>query len=93
MDCRSCHDATDLGVLRLNDGTSVGFDHAYRVCAQCHFEQGRDWIGGAHGKRLAAWTGTRVILSCPACHNPHAPRIESRWPVTYPRIPRTEVSP
>jgi len=92
MTCRGCHDAQNLNRLVLNDGSTVGFDHAYRLCSQCHFEQGRDWIGGAHGKRLATWQGRRVVQNCTGCHDPHEPTIESKWPVTYPRIPRVEVS-
>jgi len=89
MDCRSCHNPADLNTLVLNDGTPVGLDQVYRLCAECHFEQERDWAGGAHGKRVGGWNSERVILNCTDCHDPHAPAFESRWPVLYPRIPRT----
>lgn len=89
MNCRTCHDGNDLERLRLNDGSTVGFDHAYRLCVQCHFQQGRDWAGGAHGKRLAGWLGVRVVENCTACHDPHAPRFAPRAPEGTPRIPRT----
>ena len=88
MSCRTCHDAGGMDGLRLFDGTSVSFDHAYRLCAQCHFEQVTDWAGGAHGKRLAGWKGKRVVMNCAECHDPHAPGWDVRWPVAHPRIPR-----
>ena len=40
-------------------------------------------VGGAHGKRLSYWAGQRVVTNCASCHNPHSPRFEKRWPVTY----------
>ena len=88
MQCATCHDYGDLGQLKSALGP-VGFDHSYRVCAQCHFEQERDWAGGAHGKRLAAWKGRRVVYNCSRCHDPHAPAIAPQMPVMYPRVPRT----
>ena len=88
MTCATCHNFSDIDSLRKNNGASVSFDHAYQVCRACHFQQFRDWAGGAHGKRHAYWEGPRVIRSCTGCHNPHRPAFEKRWPVTYPSIPR-----
>jgi len=88
MDCRTCHNGANLDTLLLNDGTPIRFDHSYQLCTQCHFEQGRDWAGGAHGKRLEIWRGKRVIMSCTECHNAHAPQFDKRWPLAFPRIPR-----
>lgn len=80
MNCQTCHAEPSRGELRLLQGAAVGFDHAYRVCGQCHAAQERDWAGGAHGKRAAGWAPPRVSLSCTACHNPHAPAFDRRWP-------------
>lgn len=88
MDCFTCHHEDNLDALRLNDGSPVGFDHSYRMCTQCHFEQGRDWVGGAHGKRVGGWQGKRVVTNCTGCHDPHAPAFDQRWPRKFPRIPR-----
>lgn len=89
MDCQTCHDYTDLQQLRLSNGSAVGFDQSYQVCQQCHFQQVRDWAGGAHGKRLGGWRGQRIIKNCADCHDPHAPAFEPRLPVFGPTIPRT----
>ena len=89
MDCRTCHDSDDLSQLHTISGTTVDFDHAYTLCAQCHFQQAADWAGGAHGKRLAGWRGKRVILNCTECHDPHRPQIATKMPVAQPSIPRT----
>lgn len=88
MSCATCHSYTDIDSLRKNNGESVSFDHAYQACKSCHFQQFKDWEGGAHGKRHAYWQGQRVVRNCTGCHNPHRPAFEKRWPVTYPSIPR-----
>ena len=88
MDCQTCHDYADMRQLRLHNGSAVDFDQSYLVCQQCHFQQVRDWAGGAHGKRLAGWRGQRVIKNCADCHDPHAPAFEPRFPVQGPTIPR-----
>lgn len=88
MNCNTCHqDSRDS--LRLLDGSQVGFDRADKLCSQCHFQQGKDWAGGAHGKRVSGWNQAREILSCTACHDPHQPGFDQRFPHTFPRIPRT----
>jgi hypothetical protein len=40
-------------------------------------------MGGAHGKRVTNWAGTRVVKSCTSCHDPHSPLFKKRWPKTY----------
>lgn len=87
--CATCHRYDDLGTLRLIEGEPVDFDHSYRVCAQCHAPQARDWAGGAHGKRLGGWRGERVVQNCTGCHDPHAPAFPERMPLGFPRVPRT----
>ena len=82
LTCTTCHVAEDPSSLSLLGGPSVGLDQSYDLCATCHFEQRRDWQAGAHGKRLAAWSGPRVIESCTGCHDPHAPAFEVRLPAT-----------
>lgn len=89
MDCRSCHNSEDMDTLRLNNEGKVDFNHSYKLCMQCHFEQGKDWIGGAHGKRIAGWRGKRVIMNCTECHDPHDPSFKQHFPVGRPTIPRT----
>lgn len=87
--CDACHAPGDRSLLHGRDGVTYGLDEAYRLCAECHFEQARDWAAGAHGKRIGAWEGRRVVQSCTACHDPHDPAFEARIPEPGPRIPRT----
>ena len=88
MTCTTCHAASNLDTLALLQGQSVAFDRSDRLCAQCHSRQASDWVGGAHGKRLGGWAPPRVILACPACHNPHHPAWETRWPAVTGRRER-----
>lgn len=87
--CDACHAPDDRSLLQGRDGTTYALDEAYRLCAECHFQQAEDWAGGAHGKRIGAWEGRRVVRSCTACHDPHEPAFEKRIPDPGPRIPRT----
>jgi Doubled CXXCH motif (Paired_CXXCH_1) len=80
MTCTTCHASSDLDTLRMLQGATVAFDHSYRVCAQCHARQARDWAGGAHGKRAGGWAPPRAVAGCPACHDPHRPAWQTRWP-------------
>jgi len=81
--CNTCHNQDDRDFLVTSKGTKIDLDHAYNMCGQCHFRQKKDWIGGAHGKRVTYWAGERVVKNCTSCHNPHSPRFEKRWPSTY----------
>ncbi len=87
--CATCHTAEDPARLRAADGSPVGLDDAYLLCAGCHYQEADDWAGGAHGKRLAVWRGQRVVLNCTGCHDPHSPAFPQRIPHPGPRIPRT----
>lgn len=78
MSCATCH-APSAGLQTLA-GRAVEFDHAYQVCAQCHFAARADWEGGAHGKRAGGWTPPRLVFNCTECHDPHRPALETRWP-------------
>lgn len=81
--CNTCHHPLDRDFLVTEKGRKIDLDHVYDMCGQCHFRQKKDWIGGAHGKRVAFWAGERVVKNCTSCHNPHSPRFEKRWPATY----------
>ena len=98
MGCNTCHAAVDgtdgamdemgaVDKLATLTGAPIEFNHAYRVCAQCHQEQAKDWSGGAHGKRLGGWAPPRVVKNCTGCHNPHSPALEQRWPSRSSRLP------
>jgi hypothetical protein len=83
LSCFTCHNKEERDFLETEAGVKVDMDHSYQMCGQCHFRQLKDWVGGAHGKRVSHWAGQRVVLNCASCHNPHSPRFEKRWPVTY----------
>jgi hypothetical protein len=80
MSCTTCHASGNLDSLATLQGTPVAFDGSYQVCAQCHAPQASDWASGAHGKRVGGWAPPRVVLGCPACHDPHRPAWGTRWP-------------
>jgi hypothetical protein len=86
--CSTCHAPDNVELLALKSGERATLDHAYRVCAQCHFNQAESWAGGAHGKRLDGWQGRRVVMGCADCHDPHRPAIESRVPFRAPQLKR-----
>lgn len=83
LSCIDCHHPEDLDALEDKKGRKIDFDHSYQLCGQCHFRQKRDWLGGAHGKRVSYWAGDRVIYNCTTCHDPHAPKFAKRFPATY----------
>jgi hypothetical protein len=83
LDCIDCHHPEDRDFLEDKKGRKIDFDHSYQLCGQCHFRQKRDWLGGAHGKRVSNWAGDRVVFNCATCHDPHSPRFEKRFPATY----------
>lgn len=81
MDCTTCHDENQVNSLRSIKGVEISYDESYKQCAQCHSTQFKDWVGGAHGKRLGGYVPPRTINSCVNCHNPHTPAFAKRWPV------------
>jgi hypothetical protein len=85
--CGTCHAADEVNMLVLFSGERLTLDHAYRLCAQCHFSQVDDWAAGAHGKRLDGWRGQRVVMGCADCHDPHNPQLEARIPYPGPILP------
>lgn len=91
MQCTTCHSRQRMNLLHTLNGRPVELNHSYQLCAQCHSVQAKDWSGGAHGKRLGGWAPPRVINNCTACHNPHQPRLEKRWPSRASRLPRSSI--
>ena len=83
LSCYTCHKRDERDFLVTEKTYKVDMDHSYQMCGQCHFRQKKDWVGGAHGKRISYWTGQRVVKNCTSCHDPHSPRFEKRWPQTY----------
>lgn len=83
LSCYTCHNRKERDYLTSEVEEKLDMDHSYELCGQCHFRQKKDWVGGAHGKRVTYWAGERVVKSCASCHNPHAPRFQKQWPVTY----------
>jgi len=86
--CSTCHAPDNVELLTLKSGERATLDHAYRLCAQCHFSQADAWAGGAHGKRLDGWQGRRVLMGCADCHDPHKPALEPRIPFRAPQLKR-----
>jgi len=83
LSCFTCHKQDDRNAFETEEGVTVDMDHVYELCGQCHFRQKKDWIGGAHGKRIDHWAGQRVVANCTSCHDPHSPLFKKRWPETY----------
>ena len=85
--CSKCHNNQPVPIAQsaeMAHGT-IALDHGSEdrplSCYTCHNK--KDWVGGAHGKRIANWAGQRVVKNCTACHDPHSPRFKKRWPATY----------
>lgn len=85
--CLECHDAEHRDMLVRIADVPVSFERADRVCAKCHFQQQRDFLHGAHGKRVGGWRGERVVWPCVRCHDPHAPAFAPRAPMAGPGLP------
>lgn len=83
MACTSCHSPEDVSQLHTITGSTVHLNESHQLCAQCHSTQHKDWLGGAHGKRLGGWVSPRVSNTCVNCHNPHQPAFPKRWPARY----------
>ena len=83
LSCFTCHEEGARDFLTTEKGITIDMDHSYKMCGQCHFRQERDWVGGAHGKRISFWAGNRVVKNCVSCHDPHTPLFKKQWPVTY----------
>lgn len=84
--CFTCHDLSGKGGLKTLEGEKLEFGDAYVLCSQCHVDQARDWVYGAHGKRVSGWQDKRRVLSCTACHYQHRPALKARAPGGGPAI-------
>ncbi len=80
MNCFTCHNSDNLNQLHSITKQDISFDKSYNLCGQCHSTQKKEWLGGAHGKRIGGWAPPRTSRTCVNCHNPHSPAFESRWP-------------
>lgn len=83
MNCLTCHNGEDMNHLKSLTGTQIDFNRSYKLCAQCHQKQFKDWAGGAHGKQIESWAPPRASMTCVNCHNPHKPHFESKFPERY----------
>ena len=86
--CLDCHAGENRNALKTLAGEEVGFDEAYQVCGQCHYQPQKDWFYGAHGKRVDNWQGERELYNCTHCHNPHDPAVRPRAPEPPPPVRR-----
>jgi hypothetical protein len=86
MWCLDCHLAKDREWLHTLGGEKIDFDDSPRLCGQCHGARHRDWAFGAHGKRVADWTGERQLYACTHCHDPHQPGLLPRAPSKKPPL-------
>ena len=86
--CYDCHNPDDQDTLSTSSTVErheVSYDESHLLCAPCHSLQHREFVYGAHGKRVGNWRGERTLLNCTACHDPHSPAIKARAPL--PPIP------
>ena len=84
--CTSCHDLENRNFLTTLLDELVDIDEAYIVCGGCHANRHKDWVFGAHGKRISNWQGDRTLYNCTHCHNPHSPAIKARAPKPAPPV-------
>jgi hypothetical protein len=50
----ACHNSKDMDHLVSLHGEPIGYDEAYKLCGQCHFQRQKDWYFGGHGKRAGS---------------------------------------
>jgi hypothetical protein len=84
--CTTCHDTSRPDYLVDLRKQPIHFDQSFLLCGQCHSTVQRDWLFGAHGKRIGNWSGERVVLLCTECHNPHSPSIKKAKPDPAPEM-------
>ncbi len=84
--CTTCHSTYERDNLTSLKGQPIGFNQAYLLCGQCHQHRLREFIYGAHGKRIGSWEENRTLLNCTECHNPHVPQIKPRKPRSAPAV-------
>ena len=86
MNCQTCHADNDMDSLATLESAPVAFNAAYQICGQCHSTQLKEWVWGAHGKRIGGWAPPRVATNCTGCHNPHDPAFKPRFPARASRL-------
>ncbi len=85
--CFTCHTLDGgTGALKTLEGQTLDFNEAYVLCSQCHAKEARDWVFGAHGKRVANWQGDRQVYNCTVCHYQHRPAIKPREALPGPQV-------
>ena len=83
--CFTCHDLDGQGGLRTLEGEKLDFADAYVLVQSVSSNQARDWVYGAHGKRVGGWQGKRQVsqlhglsLSAPSGLQARVPRNRGR---------------
>jgi hypothetical protein len=84
--CLDCHAPEERNQLQLLSGEQLGFNDAWQLCGQCHYQPQKDWAHGGHGKRVSNWQGGRELYNCTHCHDPHDPGIKARAPEPPPPV-------
>ncbi|MGB0805434.1 MAG: cytochrome C [Salibacteraceae bacterium] len=80
MNCTTCHSEGNMDKLHSITNEPISFNNSYQLCAQCHQTQYKDWVGGAHGKRIGGWAKPVVKNTCVDCHDPHGPSFPHKFP-------------
>ena len=80
MNCTSCHSEGNMDELHSITGEPISFNNSYQLCSQCHQQEHKDWVGGAHGKRVGGLAKPVVKNTCTNCHNPHKPGFPLKYP-------------
>jgi hypothetical protein len=80
LSCFTCHKKDERDFLVTEKGFKVDMDHSYFMCGQCHFRQQKDWVGGAHGKRVAYWAGKGLSRIVPLATIPIPRFLKSAGP-------------
>ena len=89
--CLTCHHDTDRDSLTSLEHQPISFDESFLLCGQCHSERQRDFLYGAHGRRVGSWQGDRTVTPCTQCHDAHRPAILPAKPYAPPQ-PRRGLS-
>jgi len=62
----ACHNRNNMNTLVSFRGIPIGYNEAYKLCGQCHFQRQKDWYFGGHGKRAGMFREPREV---PATHD------------------------
>ncbi|MEK6543293.1 MAG: hypothetical protein AABZ44_02535 [Elusimicrobiota bacterium] len=94
--CFNCHHRLQPAEFSNFDGEQIGLANIELLCSRCHGTTYRDWLMGAHGRRIGFWDkakGTQQLTVCIACHDPHWPIFKGLQaapaPHVNPRAPKT----